>query len=368
MSTPTLKELIALGNEGAPQEWLDNFTGQGVGDGYEGAHGEELQEIMENLPEVDQEIEATYEIQFPIACHSSNYTKGRQGQKPEYIVVHYTAGAQTAAGAALANCKYFSGANRGASAHYFIDDGYTIMQSVPLTDTAWHAGNWNINTRSIGIEVCTAGAFTEAEIERLAWLVQKLMADYNIPASRVIRHYDANGKRCPAYYVDQNRWNELHSRITTSASAGQSKPVQMYSPNGTEAQQWRVSWNDAHTHVTLTNVRFNLALDVVSAGTTSGTPVQVYTPNGTAAQSWKVITQSGNYLPEQARPIELAPATNENLRLDVVGASTENGATLNVYEANGTPAQKWIIADQGNGTWELLNNGAGAKLALDVPW
>lgn len=366
----TLEELIALGNEGAPQEWLDNFTGKGIGDGYEGVHGEELKKIMKSLPKVDQEIEATYEIQFPIACNSTNYTKGRQGQKIEYIVVHYTAGAQTAEGAALANCKYFSGANRGASAHFFIDDGYTIMQSVSLSDTAWHAGNWNINIRSIGIEVCTAGAFTEKEIERLTWLVQKLMADYGIPANRVIRHYDANGKRCPAYYVDQNRWNELHARITSGpvASTTQSKRVQMYTPNGSEAQQWKIKWNDERTHVTLTNVRFGLALDVMGGGTTSGTGVWVYTPNGMPAQQWKIIRKEGDYLPEQARPVELAPAVNENLRLDVAGASTENGAGLQIYEANDTPAQKWIIADQGGAVWELINNGNGAKLALDVPW
>ena len=40
---------------------------------------------------------------------------------------------------ALNNCNYFSGANRGASAHYFIgDDG--IYQSVPDKWAAWAVG------------------------------------------------------------------------------------------------------------------------------------------------------------------------------------------------------------------------------------
>lgn len=220
----TLEQLIALGNEGAPQEWLDHLTGQGIGDGYEGITAEEVEKIIasgELIAEADQIIQATYETRF-LQCNATNFTKGRCGNSVQWLVIHYTAGAKTADGAAEANCIYFGReANLGASAHYFVCDGYTIWQSVSESDTAWHAGNWAINQRSIGIEVCTAGAFTEAEIERLTWLVQHLMAKYGIAADHVIRHYDANGKHCPAHYVDAARWNELHARITTGSAAPQ---------------------------------------------------------------------------------------------------------------------------------------------------
>lgn len=224
----TLEQLIALGNEGAPQEWIDHLTGQGIGDGYEGITAEEVDRIIasgELVAEAEQIIQATYETKF-LQCNASNYTKGRGGNSVQWLVIHYTAGAKTAEGAAEANCIYFGReANLGASAHYFVCDGYTIWQSVSEDDTAWHAGNWAINQRSIGIEVCTAGAFTEAEIERLTWLVQHLMAKYGIAADHVIRHYDANGKQCPAYYVDSARWKELHARITTGKAA-EAKPAQ----------------------------------------------------------------------------------------------------------------------------------------------
>ena len=220
----TLEQLIALGNEGAPQEWLDHLTGQGIGDGYEGITAEEVEKIIasgELIAEADQIIQATYETRF-LQCNATNFTKGRGGNSVQWLVIHYTAGAKTADGAAEANCIYFGReANLGASAHYFVCDGYTIWQSVSESDTAWHAGNWAINQRSIGIEVCTAGAFTEAEIERLTWLVQHLMAKYGIAADHVIRHYDANGKHCPAHYVDAARWKELHARITTGSAAPQ---------------------------------------------------------------------------------------------------------------------------------------------------
>lgn len=224
----TLEQLIALGNEGAPQEWLDHLTGQGIGDGYEGITAEEVEKIIasgELMAEAEQIIQATYETKF-LQCNPTNYTRGRGGNSVQWLVIHYTAGAKTSDGAAEANCIYFGReANLGASAHYFVCDGYTIWQSVSEGDTAWHAGNWAINQRSIGIEVCTAGAFTDAEIERLTWLVQNLMAKYGIAADHVIRHYDANGKHCPAHYVDTARWKELHTRITTGkVSAPQPAP------------------------------------------------------------------------------------------------------------------------------------------------
>lgn len=223
-----LEDIIKLGNDGAPDEWLACFTGQGIGNVFEGLDDDEIVKLMNEDDSNDPlmpplPIEATPEIQF-YRCKSSNYTKGRGGYSISHIVVHYTSGSKTSAGAALANCKYFGRVTAGASAHYFIDSGYTIWQSVPEGDTAWHAGNWAMNRRSIGIEVCSAGAFTTGEINRLTWLVQKLMKKYNIPASRVIRHYDVTGKSCPAYYVNSSRWKALHKQITggSTSSGGSS--------------------------------------------------------------------------------------------------------------------------------------------------
>lgn len=143
--------------------------------------------------------------------------------------------------------------------------------------------------------------------------------------------------------------------------------IQMYHANGTDAQRFKIRKIGKDVYE-LVNVRFNRALDVQGAGKTSGTPVQAYTPNDTVAQRWKVIPLPGNYEPESVRPVEIAPMTNPDLRLDVKSASTEEGAELQIYTRNGTPAQQWYIFDNGDGVWELLNNGNGAKLAIDLPW
>lgn len=156
-----------------------------------------------------------------IGCSSSNYTAGRSGWGVDHVVIHYT-GTQASA---YNNGVYFSRPGANASAHYFVDGSGTIIRSVNEGNTAWHAGDWIMNCRSIGIEVVSDGRdFSNAEINELAWLVQDICKRYNIPASRVIRHYDVTGKHCPAPYVNNSKWSWLKNEILTRGQYV--KPVQ----------------------------------------------------------------------------------------------------------------------------------------------
>ena len=144
-----------------------------------------------------------------------------------YIVVHYVGSGTSAPGSARANCIYFAGGNRNASAHYFVDDGYIYEYADPHRYYTWHVGDGGgrygiTNSNAIGIEVCINGdrPYTDAELPRLRWLVQKLMAEYGIPADRVVRHYDASRKACPYHYTPYGSggnaaWRALHAYITT---------------------------------------------------------------------------------------------------------------------------------------------------------
>lgn len=142
----------------------------------------------------------------------------------KYIVVHYVGAGNSSAGSAAANCRYFSSDYRGASAHYFIDDSEVCEYADPAERVTWHCGDGRgrygiTNSNSAGIEVCNnGGPFTEAEIERLAWLVQMLMGRFGIDSDRVVRHYDASRKLCPAFYAEnQAEWDNLKARITNGA-------------------------------------------------------------------------------------------------------------------------------------------------------
>ena len=158
--------------------------------------------------------------------HGKYNTQSRGGTAVRYIVVHYVGAGTSAPGSALANCKYFAGGNRQASAHYFIDDASIFEYADPSVAT-WHCGDGHgrygiTNNNSIGIEVCNnGGPYTAAEIDRLTWLVQRLMGQYGVPASRVVRHWDASRKMCPLYYAQNpSAWEALRARITGGKVTG----------------------------------------------------------------------------------------------------------------------------------------------------
>ena len=77
---------------------------------------------------------------------TKHYTFGREGKKVEFIVWHHNAGVMTI------EQIYNLFQTREASAHYQIQVDGKIGQLVNDWDTAWHAGDWNANVRSIGIE------------------------------------------------------------------------------------------------------------------------------------------------------------------------------------------------------------------------
>lgn len=171
-------------------------------------------------------------MSYSIEAYHGLYNIVRRSAAVRYIVVHYVGDGTSAAGSARRNCVYFAGGDRQASAHYFIDDGHIFEFADPREYATWHVGDGHgrygiTNANSIGIEVCNnGGPYTEAEIDRLTWLVQRLMGEFGVPAERVVRHYDASRKMCPLYYAQNpDAWSKLHSRITGGAVAGGSAPA-----------------------------------------------------------------------------------------------------------------------------------------------
>ncbi|WP_347563380.1 N-acetylmuramoyl-L-alanine amidase [Lactonifactor sp. BIOML-A4] len=151
----------------------------------------------------------------------------------KYIVIHYVG----AVGGAKANCQYFAGGDRGASAHYFIDYNGDIWQSVEDANIAWHCGTKSgykhpecRNANSIGIELCVRNKgsqtdtskdwyFEDATVWAAAELTKHLMQKYNVPADHVLRHYDVTGKICPNPYVyntTKHTWTEFKSLISSA--------------------------------------------------------------------------------------------------------------------------------------------------------
>lgn len=158
--------------------------------------------------------------------HHGSYNIMKRVQSVKYIVIHYVGAGTSAAGNAKNNCIYFAGGNRQASAHYFIDDSGIWEYADPKTYATWHCGDGGgkygiTNANSIGIEVCMNGdrPFTAKEITYLKELVTYLMKQFRVPASRVVRHYDASRKLCPYYYAKRAKeWEALRKTITGTST------------------------------------------------------------------------------------------------------------------------------------------------------
>lgn len=155
-----------------------------------------------------------------IPAHGTNFTAGRT-KIIDRIVLHYTAGDGDTA---VNNGKYFASANRKASAHYFVDET-AVVQSVFDADTAWHAGAWDMNCRSLGVEMCSKkdanGTYyiPAQTVRRTQVLVRELMAKYGVGMDGVIRHYDVTGKKCPAPLVDESRWQVFKAGLVEQKPA-----------------------------------------------------------------------------------------------------------------------------------------------------
>lgn len=139
--------------------------------------------------------------------------RSRYNTPIRYIVIHDTGNHRRGADA-LAHFRYFNGGYRGASAHYFVDERW-IVQIVDDRFAAWHCGDGRgrfgiTNSNSIGIELCiNDGNDMEATYALATQLIIYLMDRYNIPLSRVVRHYDASRKICPRH-MSYNRWHKWY--------------------------------------------------------------------------------------------------------------------------------------------------------------
>ena len=84
------------------------------------------------------------------------------------------------------------------SAHYLIAQDGAVFQMVHEVYRAWHAGagTWqgqgDVNSRSIGIELCNRGnhAFPAVQISALKTLLSQVQARWEIPPKAVIGHSD----------------------------------------------------------------------------------------------------------------------------------------------------------------------------------
>ncbi|MFH9867771.1 N-acetylmuramoyl-L-alanine amidase [Streptomyces lydicus] len=149
-----------------------------------------------------------------VPASTANYTTAnRPGQYPvEMVVVHVTQETYPD------TLRLFQNPAHKAAAHYVVRsaDGH-IAQCVSERNVAWHAGNWDFNTRSIGIEhegwIDDPTWFTDPLYEQSARLTAAVCARYGIPLDRehIIGHVEVPGSdhTDPGEYWDWARYLQL---------------------------------------------------------------------------------------------------------------------------------------------------------------
>ncbi|MFE9249024.1 N-acetylmuramoyl-L-alanine amidase [Streptomyces sp. NPDC007088] len=131
-----------------------------------------------------------------VPASASNYTVAtRPSQYPvDYVVIHVTQEYYQD------TLNIFKNPAKQVSAHYLVRsaDGH-IAQCVREKNVAWHAGNWDYNTRSIGIEhegwVDQPKYFTDALYAASAKLTAAVCDTYGIPKDRthILGHVEVPG-------------------------------------------------------------------------------------------------------------------------------------------------------------------------------
>ncbi|MET9831408.1 N-acetylmuramoyl-L-alanine amidase [Streptomyces sp. NPDC006385] len=159
---------------------------------------------------------------YPLAewrpASTANYTPAnRPATHPvDRVIIHVTQTLYTRTMFVFENPK------KKVSAHYVVRsaDGHT-SQCVREPDIAWHAGDWEYNTRSIGIEhegwVDQPGYFTDVMYETSARLTAAICTKYGIPKDRehIIGHHEVPGTdhTDPGPHWDWTRYIRLVTNV-----------------------------------------------------------------------------------------------------------------------------------------------------------
>ncbi|UXN64631.1 N-acetylmuramoyl-L-alanine amidase [Phyllobacterium sp. A18/5-2] len=138
--------------------------------------------------------------------HSSpNSGPRKDGKRVSFLVLHYT-GMETGEAAE----SWLTNPQSEVSAHYIVHEDGRIVQMVPESERAWHAGqsSWkgetDINSSSVGIEIVNGGplfdfpGFAEPQIDALIDLCKGIVSRHGIRPEAVLAHSDI----APARKID----------------------------------------------------------------------------------------------------------------------------------------------------------------------
>ncbi len=232
-------------------------------------------------------------------------------------------------------------------------------------------GNKTYAQNSASIDVRKMSAVSIPNGDYYINVRSKVASSVDIPGasgtdSTAIQLYSGNGSKAQQFtFTKQSDGSYVIINVNSgkaldvrNGAAGNNAVVQQYSANGTNAQRWFI--RDSGAGYYLQSALGNWVLDLSGGNTANGAAIRLYTPNGTASQLF-VVSCSGVAVPVDTAVI-IKSAGNANLVFDVPSASMANGTRIQLYAANGTNAQRFRFRKIGNGTYGIANVNSGKVL------
>ena len=213
-------------------------------------------------------------------------------------------------------------------------------------------------------------------------------------------------------YLDNGFYSITHKssgKVLDVVGAGPN--VDIYSPDDTDAQMWRIDPSDDAGYFNIKAKCSGLCLDVDEAVAQNGTNIKTFVSNGNSAQKWRFIAVGENQTVADG-DYHIVSALNSDMGMDVTGNNSadatniqlysnvndklqiftvkylgdgyyqiihknsgksidmfRNGSLANtnisIFTNNSTDAQKWIIKDAGNGYYNIICKGSGLYIDVD---
>lgn len=195
-----------------------------------------------------------------------------------------------------------------------------------------------------------------------------------------IQLWDANGTNAQKFLVT---WNEQEGGYTitnvgsklalaSDASAARKGNISQAAPNNKAEQRWYIV-NEGSGYYSIRSTVSACVIDIDNARTNNGTNVQLFDANGTNAQRFVFVAAAyseSSECPEDqgiANGVyEIASVFDTSKVLDIDNAGMQSGVNVQLFTRNNTSAQRFIIAKNGDGTYRITSLVSGMVLGVDA--
>jgi hypothetical protein len=316
-----------------------------------------------------------------VPAATSNYSVANRPHDytVDMIVIHDTEGSY---GSAI---RLFQTTGNAASANYVVSYQGRVSQMVREKDIAWHAGNWDYNTRSVGIEhegyAWTPGLYTTTEYNASAAIAASICSRWGVPLDRahVIGHSQVPDPNNPnlfggsGHHTDPGpywNWTYYLGRAQADANALPSPPRMMPDPVAVNGQtSVTVTWRPARscraaaypiTGYTVVGQPGNLTVNLPASATAytfqNLTPETTYSFTVTAHNAYGSDSLNSNSAtPGRCATVGLtaSPASPQKTSTAIRLTETSTGCPNPYYEL-------WMLAPRSTNWQRLQDYGANA--------